>query len=364
MKKAKKITLYIFLVILVIPNILMVFNINDYFKVGENRNLRKFSNINIKNPIQAIKTFKYAYMDNFGLKNISFSIYSFIKSEFLNESALPNKTIKGKNGWYFLGNSEGNVLNNSVGLNKINNKEWIIANQNIDNLFNKMNNLGVPFYFLLTRHKHEIYSEYLPFKIKNQRSKFDTIIDYWIKKYPIIDLKNCILDNKKNGQLYHKTDTHWNELGAYYGFNELIGNLKPKFPDLNKINIEDYTIVSKKVDQLDLTAMLNKKLEENIFLLEKKEKSPIIASEYIYPKAVSNQFINPNKKYKVIIFRDSFSLAMMKFYKETFKQCIFIKSRIPDIDLIKKEKPDLVILQFTSRRIELEGISSKRVYFH
>ena len=39
-----------------------------------------------------------------------------------------------------------------------------------------------------------------------------------------VDLKETLINNKKpnNPYLYHKYDTHWNKVGAYYGYRHLI----------------------------------------------------------------------------------------------------------------------------------------------
>jgi len=344
----------VFLGVLMLPNILMILGVDNYFLLKENRQLHKFSTIDLGNPIQAIKDAKLAYNDNFGFKNMSFSVYSKVKDKLFEESALPSKTIKGKEGWYFLGNSEGNVLNNSVGITSLSSKEWKIANSNIERLFNKMNDLDIPFYMVISRHKHEVYPEFLPFTIPNKQSKFDTLYNYWKQKYTpfVVDLKESTLKNKSKGQLYHKTDTHWNEHGAIYGFNTIISRLQPKFSELEKAKIEAYSIESKKVYQQDLTAMINKTELEDIVILNKRGEEFGKRIEDRTPGYSTARFINKAKKNKVIVFRDSFSLAMMKYYKEAFGECLFVKTRYPNQDIIKKENPDLVILQITSRRFE------------
>lgn len=361
--KINKIIIIVFFGLLFLPNVLTFLGVDKIFVLNENRKLHKFSEINWFNPKEAAIDFKWAYKDNFGFKNMSFSFYSWFKSNLFDESALQTKTIKGREGWYFLGNDEGNVLNNSVGISKLSNKEKVIVQSNISSLFEKMDKLGFPFYMVISRHKHEVYPEYLPFTLKNSNSKFDELYANWEDSYypKVLDLKRVVLENKHKGQLYHKTDTHWNELGALYGFNAIINRLQLKFPELEKAKKESYLIKTEAVLQQDLTAMINIEKREEIVVLEKKTSELGKRVEDYNNNYSTARFINPEKQLKVLIFRDSFSLAMMKYFKEAFGECLFVKTRKPDVDLIKVEKPDVIILQITSRRFQ--RLAQEKVYY-
>lgn len=361
-KKVNKVFIVIFLSLLIVPNIIMLTELDKRFLLKENRQIRRFSDISFKTPRSLMSSFKWAYRDNFGLKNSSFLFYSYVKNNLLGESALPTKTIQGKSGWYFLGNSEGNVLNNSVGVSKLTNNEWRIANSNIDRLFKKIKKTKVPFYMVISRHKHEVYPEYLPFSIQRGVSKFDTLYNHWIDKYKpnVIDLKSSVLQNKSKGQLYHKTDTHWNEFGAFFGFNLIVDKLQGEFPSIKQVALSDYLIKKDTVYQQDLTAMINKLEKESVVKLEKINNEHGELLPYKYKGYNTRKFVNNTKELKVIVFRDSFSLAMMQYFKETFGETIFLKTRVPDLKFIEDEKPDLVILQITSRRFE--EICNKIVY--
>lgn len=55
---------------------------------------------------------------------------------------------------------------------------------------------------------------------------------------------------------------------------------------------------------------------------------------------------------KALIFRDSFSDAMIKFLKHSFGETVFIWHYTLDKELIEKEKPDIVIQIIVERNIE------------
>lgn len=51
---------------------------------------------------------------------------------------------------------------------------------------------------------------------------------------------------KSMDNLYYKTDTHWNELGAYFGYYELATKLEPLFPAIKPIELNKYSLSSSK----------------------------------------------------------------------------------------------------------------------
>ncbi len=360
-KKGSNILIVSFAFLLILPNIFMLLGANSWFVLRENKRLASFPKLTT-NVSVFFKNFNTYYRDNFGIKNLSYKSYRYLKTTVLNEYPLPNKVVRGKDGWFFLGDFDSNVFSNNVGATKITNKEYIIANKNIDNLFYKFNKKKVPFYYLICPDKHEIYKEYLPFTLNSGVSKFDLIIDFWKKSgRKIIDLEGVLRAQKKFGQLYYKTDSHWNDLGAFYGFNELINQLNVEFPSLKKLKLNDFELQLENSKRQDLISMIDVQVSEDVSVLKTKSEDEFISAKYEKGKGVRvERFINLKKKLKVIVFRDSYSKALMKYFKVSFGETIFIKSMNIDYDLIEKEKPDLVILQMINRKIE--KICTKELY--
>ena len=63
------------------------------------------------------------------------------------------------------------------------------------------------------------------------------------------------------------------------------------------------------------------------------------------------RFYNPNKKLKVLVFRDSFSNAMKELYAATFNEVVFIWEPKFSQELVERENPDIVIIEFVERLI-------------
>ena len=49
----------------------------------------------------------------------------------------------------------------------------------------------------------------------------------------VLDLREPLRRAKAERRVYHRTDTHWNEAGAFVVYTENLRALKPWFPDMN-----------------------------------------------------------------------------------------------------------------------------------
>jgi hypothetical protein len=79
---------------------------------------------------------------------------------------------------------------------------------------------------------------------------------------PVIYPKEDLLAHKDKGLLYYKNDTHWSDLGAYYGYVALVTALQKTYPNLKSVpesNIHMQNIVNK---DKDLARMLNLEIPE------------------------------------------------------------------------------------------------------
>ena len=57
--------------------------------------------------------------------------------------------------------------------------------------------------------------------------------------FNIIDLTDTLLASKKEAQLYHKTDSHWNDIGAFIGYSKTIKEIS-NFCDAPKTMAEHW----------------------------------------------------------------------------------------------------------------------------
>lgn len=113
---------------------------------------------------------------------------------------------------------------------------------------------GAHFLCLLCPDKHGIYFDYLPryLTYNGHMQRTDKLVqrirDSGIScLFPFEDL--C--KNRKNWQLYFKTDTHWTPRGAFLAYSRLCRELKNDFA----LQVPDFSFTPQELHEADLTSI-------------------------------------------------------------------------------------------------------------
>jgi len=373
MRRIKIMMILIFSLMISTPLILQLLGINLNAKNTENRKLKErpaFSLAQTKTAkgvprkllgvYRDVISFKNAYdryyKDNFVLKNNLFKSYYFIQNDLFNRDPLPQKVVKGTNGWLFLGDSYSNVITESKAIisfeveeleqiraGLLKKKAWL-EKQNID------------FYIAIAPNKHSIYGEELPITKGKKPTKLEQLKAFIDPdELNFIDLSDAFPKNSAI-RLYHKTNTHWNDYGGYWGYKALISKMKEKYPNLQIPNLDSFEMVTEISDREDLTNMLSIRVkEERIVLKNPKEIAQEVPSILPIPPKIKNyvfQYSSTINQIKVLTFRDSFFTTLMKFMKEGFGTSVYIWDWF-DEEVVEAEKPDIVIWELVERDLDV-----------
>tara|TARA_R110002012_G_scaffold312248_1_gene522478 strand:- start:10869 stop:11933 length:1065 start_codon:yes stop_codon:yes gene_type:complete len=344
MKNKKNILHFVFIIIFLMmilaPNVVMFFNL-ETTENNENRKFEKAPEFNLKNPINSMTQFKNYYTENFGLKTTLVNNYIDFKFKVLHETPMPNKVVKGLNDWYFLGNSYNNTLNNAFGNNTFNTDELQEISKKISELKAYLNNQNIAFYIVVPPNKNSIYKEFLPFHFKDHESNLSVLKNYLKThiNFEIIDLTETLLTQKSKTQLYLKTDSHWNDFGAFISYQETMNVINQYF-NIPVVTLEDYDIQIKPVKQGDIIKMINLNIEESAATFTKKATA-------------INPANNNNNDEKLVMHYDSFSYTWMPFFNESFKNVNYVDNYYVSKKNIEAEKPTIVIFEIVERHIDM-----------
>lgn len=268
------------------------------------------------------------------------------------------KVLYGENGYLFY--KQGNSVNLFKRNIQLSDKQIHKKINDLITIATELKENNIKFYWLIPPNKHTIYPEYFPKNISrlDQASVLDQIIRYVDKNnlsrlISIIDLRKDLQQNKSNfKELYYKTDTHWNQLGAFVGHTALINNLQNDFNDIpKKLTLDDFYIKKSKING-DLAMMLSTTMKSNEFILEPKFKNQIVTKHLNKKKFITNNS-NPISNKTAIIYRDSFFDNMHDLTSHYFTKTTYIsdKIRVDQLDEIKQQKPDIVIYELIERHI-------------
>lgn len=263
--------------------------------------------------------------------------------------------LSGKSDWLFYKGE--NSINNFLNVDLFSDEDLSNIKDYLVNINNYCNSPHKKFYFVILPDKNKVYGEFYPkYIVKNipdSQSRANQLINYLEKNTKIKSfyLYNDLISKKKDGLLYYKNDTHWNRLGAYYGYKEIMSELSKDFPNIKSVNITNF----KKEQRLkgDLTEMLPaSKQEEN----KTEYILPIIStiSSKCLKKDKSEEeilYTNKNKKYSALLYRDSFTDNLIPYISETFaKSTYFWRYQITEEEL---KGYDIIILAITERELPM-----------
>ncbi|MGL5982474.1 MAG: alginate O-acetyltransferase AlgX-related protein, partial [Cetobacterium sp.] len=274
-----------------------------------------------------------------------------------------DKALIGEKDWIFY--KGDNSIQNFQNINLFTKEQLVNIQNNLENRQNWLNNKGIKYYTFVAPDKNKIYGDFYPNYINKvyEDGKGMQLKNYLLDKttkiiYPYKELQN----KKKNGLLYWKVDTHWNQHGAYIGYLELMKEIKKDFPQLYILEEKDFEISEGVYPGGDLLNMIG--IKNTPYLKVKYKEFKIKNSDFTYVKneGTNGVITKSTKPLKVLIFRDSFTSAMTPYISETFGEVEYIWSHSINSyqEKIKEYNPDIVIHEMVERYIGvLENNSPK-----
>lgn len=372
MKKSsiyKIIFLFLFAVAIIVPIATMDFVGGKYSSI-EQRNLAGFP-ITKNNETGKLDVSRDSIQDwlsdNIGLREQMLKLCVNFKYTFLGQST-SEKIIIGKDGWLFY------TLDNNT---KIATGEYPLTDENLKTIAENQQaisdyykSIGSKYILMLTPSKVSIYPEYLPFGDSAvDETPVDILANYLRENTDIIvyNSKDALLEAKNNGegQLYLKTDTHWNEKGAYYvykGLHQVMSDngilddepIQPEFAEGEykgefSFMMGDLDILpAEQVPVASWNAQATEVKEGELYeLVQQKE------NQYGSHQG-ANLFSNQNKKLTAQIYGDSQIEVVRKIPQmlaEHFSTFVKYSVRNVSVSVDEAVKPDVVIFSCSERYI-------------
>lgn len=282
---------------------------------------------------------------------------------------MTSDVLVGKDGWLFLSGGSNSVVDVYSG--KRNELSWCADWAELLSARKKsMNEKGIEYFHIAAPEKLGVYSRYadlskIPeFDIKNSpANQLSELITSEIGGFYINPFK-YLHQQSMSMNVYHKTDTHWNFLGAYSTYQLLMSHLGLECNT-------DILSIDRKAGPclMDLGSKIEGGIKENVFFFSSSENvTRSFANalvEYKENNAAENQaglhigssviFKNNTALHnkKVLIFGDSFSeyrpQLLTGILAETFSEVMFVWSLNVDYSVVEAFAPDIVITEAAER---------------
>ena len=215
---------------------------------------------------------------------------------------------------------------------------------------------GIPMVVMLCTDKETIYPEYYPKTIIRgpEPGQLDIITNYLIENTDVdlFNIKQRLLSDKENYLVYDKAVgdlQHYNEIGAFFAYQELMQHINKYLPEIEPFTLEDIDIIYDKdnVPTTNLKQEISYEVLGTPFLSELEPPSPKMWK--------NNQIENTIKGLpNILLFTDSYmELKYIDTLPEHFSKTGLIHYEyIANLkEFVEYYEPDIVVFESAEREL-------------
>jgi alginate O-acetyltransferase complex protein AlgJ len=215
--------------------------------------------------------------------------------------------------------------------------------------------------------KQTIYPEYVDprYRPKTTATRLEQLVTHLRNhraKVDFLDIRKELFAAKRSERLYHRTDSHWNDYGAFVGYQQLAGALTKWFPIIRPAPRGAFVQVEQNGGGGDLAQILSLKEWDHERWLRLEPRSPLkarmIREGIARPVNVRVPMAAPfasecddARLPRAVVFHDSFFLALAPLMAEHFRRAVYIWHDDFHADVVERERPDVVIHEMLERKL-------------
>jgi len=226
---------------------------------------------------------------------------------------------------------------------------------------------GVAFFVVVPPDKHTVYPEFLPRSV--HRRDTATRLDQLQKRLEssavnFIDLRPVLTEAKSRRRLYHRTDSHWNDCGAFVGFQEIMRRIAIELETANaKVSMElpvpsemEFVLDVFDAPGGDLAVMLDSPVEfrEERLRLRPLQRRNADMRRTNPESQKRTQHVSVNHTappLRAVVYHDSFTTGLMPFLNEQFERIDYVRTYDLPVELIDQQRPDIVLMEMVERSL-------------
>jgi alginate O-acetyltransferase complex protein AlgJ len=299
------------------------------------------------------------YKDNFGFRSGLVHVFSRIRSR-VPGLIVGNNVLVGKDGWLFV--TQNRTMDDFRGIIRL-------SPQQLDTIKNTMEDrkewlamFGIKYLLVIAPAKWEIYPDKVPGNLNrvSERTVLDQIISFLQDHSDIdlLDLRRPLRELKGLYPVYHKVDTHWNNVGLFAAVQEIKKKLSEWYPEITWDSLADYGIEEVRDNFGDLARMMGlhwtiPRIDYTLVGKKGEKYAPEgpIRGNPIGQTMICGEPSGSHQKLRTVVFHDSFGRSFHLYMKNSFFRSVYSWRYIPDTGLILRERPDVVVQELGQRNL-------------
>lgn len=282
------------------------------------------------------------------------------------------RAVVGQNDWLFLCHDSNQLMEQLQGRMRVPEDRLPLYRKAFVERRKQFEDLGIPYVLAIAPTKELIYSGALPEGYEIDPSAYPATTIRAVAEEAGLDvlcLRDALSEAKTRQDVYFRTDTHWNDAGSYVVSEALIERCRKYFPELSIESFE--SLRSERVDagfrgdlankvKMRYDAVLNSLVEydpplkparftEYPIVYASKNAASLqdgLIDDYLQVSATRESVVKLTQhvdKPRVLVFRDSFMSEAIKYFSSSFSRAVYLWTPDIDFDVIRREKPNLVV---------------------
>ena len=178
-----------------------------------------------------------------------------------------------------------------------------------------------------------------------------------------VDLRAPLAEAKAAKRVYYATDSHWNMLGAAIGYDAIMREVQRALPP-EKLGAAAPAVLPSYVPGIDIYAGDLARQAGFPPRYREPDYAPFAkvlgdpgsrcgrrVDDGTDPKFEIYECARPGLP-RAVVYRDSMAIPLIPLLAENFSRALFVADRRPDLALILREKPDVVIDEMVERSLQ------------
>lgn len=250
------------------------------------------------------------------------------------------QVLLGKDDWLFYKTQlDGHPIWDYMGINHFTEDELAAMAANLTQMrdyFEKER--GIDFYLTALPNKEIVYEEYMPDTIArvNEVSRGEQVAEYMWANTDLVYVfpKQALSEAKEQYQVYYKTDTHWNQIGAFVGMQEIFREAYGTHADIDSVvfRVDSETFSG---DLATIAGVNDQYAIDTVYAFERESADPAQYRDEV-----------------ALVVGDSFSGFLSAIAKGYYKEVYWIYTKEFTMDMVEEYQPDVIIWETVERFAE------------
>jgi hypothetical protein len=312
--------------------------------------------------------FDAAFSDRFAARNALIALEHAISVRGFHSSPVGN-VVLGRDQWLYFAGEDGHALDRHFrGTMPFGDDMVMQLRDELERRRQYLAARGIAYVVSVAPDKATIYPEHLPTWVTHMRAPtpLERTAEL-LKRDPalhFVDLREPLLEAKRSRQVYYRTDSHWNYLGAIVAYEAIMSEVQrvvgvDRLPRIAPPDVPPYV---EGVDRYrgDLARLLGTwtGYEEPDFapfakVLGDPSRRCARRIDHDDDPGFEIYVCDRAPALRAVVYRDSMAIPLIPLLSENFRRVVYVSSRRLDRSLIEREHPDVVIDEFVERNLHV-----------